>query len=617
MLISALCDYYEILQQKGLVLPEGYSRVGVSYLISLTPEGRIERFIDYRVEDTSGKKTVYRPRELLFPKRTEKTGIDSNFIEHRPAYIFGLEYDAKKDMLLADDSKAKKSHDAFVQYNLAEIDGIDEPLVNAYRGFLETWDPAAEQENPIFNGFKSQLGKAYYAFCLSGNPARLLQEVPQITAHWEKSIRQTEAGEEAVMAQCAITGQQRRIARLHEKIKGVYGGQTSGTALVSFNNEAECSYGATQSYNSNISDEAMRRYTEALNHLIRSKKNKTQLNDLTVIHWAATADERLDDMFVDCIGNAENVEQGLDNLLKNAREGLQKTDRTALLNGMNPNVAFYTVGLKPNTSRLAVKFIYRNTFADVLLHVAQHIEDMKLGADSKPVPLRDIPQQLISPNSDKKNVKDNAPKAVDSALMAKLLGAVVNGTAYPEGLLATLVRRVGTDGTVDSRTEAIRMRMIRACINRSARRNGQKEVIPVALDRSNDSPAYLCGRLFAVLESIQNRASRDRAYDEPNGKTKEKLNRTIKDAYFASASARPAVVFPRLITLAQYHMAKLDNGYFLDQEITEILACLGNEFPTMLSLKDQGVFMLGYYQQKADALQRYKQYKEEKEDGNQ
>ena len=64
-------------------------------------------------------------------------------------------------------------------------------------------------------------------------------------------------------------------------------------------------------------------------------------------------------------------------------------------------------------------------------------------------------------------------------------------------------------------------------------------------------------------------------------------------------------------------MAKLDNGYFLDQEITEILACLGNEFPTMLSLKDQGVFMLGYYQQKADALQRYKQYKEEKEDGNQ
>ncbi|MGN1251039.1 MAG: type I-C CRISPR-associated protein Cas8c/Csd1 [Candidatus Spyradocola sp.] len=610
MLISALCDYYDILRQKGLVLPEGYSRVGVSYLISLTPEGRIADIMDYRSEDTSGKKPVYRPRELLFPKRTEKTSIDSNFIEHRPAYIFGLGYDTKKDMLLADDSKARKSHDAFVQYNLAEIEGIDEPLVNAYRAFMEKWEPAAEQENPLLLPIRKLIGSAaYFAFCLSGNPARLLQDVPEIRAHWEESIRRTDAEEEPVIAQCAITGQRRPIARVHEKIRGVYGGQPSGTALVSFKNDAERSYGMTQSYNSNISDEAMRKYTEALNYLLRSRKNKTQLDDLTVIHWAASTDERLDELFEECIGGEDEVANALDKLLKNAREGLQETDMAAVLEGMDPNVAFYTVGLKPNTSRLAVKFIYRNRFADVLLHVAQHIEDMKLGADSKPVPLWLIPQQLISPNADKEKP--------DPSLMTKLLGAVVNGTAYPEGLLATLVRRVGTDGTTDARTEAIRMRMIKACINRSARRNGQKEVISVALDRSNDSPAYLCGRLFAVLESIQNRASRDRAYEEPDGKTKEKLNRTIKDAYFASASARPAVVFPRLITLAQYHLAKLDNGYFLDQEIMEILACLGSEFPTMLSLKDQGVFMLGYYQQKTDAKQRYEQYKEEKENGNQ
>lgn len=41
MLINALCDYYEILRQKGAILPDGYSRVDISYLICLTDAGGI------------------------------------------------------------------------------------------------------------------------------------------------------------------------------------------------------------------------------------------------------------------------------------------------------------------------------------------------------------------------------------------------------------------------------------------------------------------------------------------------------------------------------------------------------------------------------------------------
>ena len=90
MLIHALCDYYEILRKRGKVRPEGYSQVGISYLISLSSDGKIADIIDYQVTDTSEKKPKPRPRNLLFPKRTEKPGIESNFIEHRPIYIFGL-----------------------------------------------------------------------------------------------------------------------------------------------------------------------------------------------------------------------------------------------------------------------------------------------------------------------------------------------------------------------------------------------------------------------------------------------------------------------------------------------------------------------------------------------
>lgn len=603
MLISALCDYYKILQQKGRILPDGYSRVGISYLICLTPEGRIADIIDCRVTDTSVKKPLSRPQEMLFPKRTDKTGIGENFIEHRPIYIFGLMYDKVSDTLTAVDktNKAQKSHEVFVRYNLAEINGIDEPLVNAYRTFLETWQPAAERENPLLLPIRNLIGSgAYFAFCEDGNPAKLLQDVPAIKARWDAHLGQTE--DTVVKGQCAITGEYLAMARLHEKIMGIPGGQASGTALVSFNNEAEASYGATQSYNSNISNTAMHMYTEALNYLLRSPKNKTVFDDMTVLHWAASPDDRLDDLFDNCMEGADEVTETLDKLLKSAREGIQQTDMSALLENMDPSVSFYTVGLKPNASRLAVKFIYRNTFADVLLNIAQHMEDMRLSSSTHPVPLWLIKKQLISPKSSSKSTSKSDKEAVDTALMSQLLRAVLNGTMYPDVLLFTLVRRVMTDSDEDigPHSLAVRMRMIKACINRSARLNGQKEVIPMALDRTNENPAYQCGRLFAVLECIQQKASN---YN---------LNRTIKDAYFASASVRPAVIFPKLITLSQYHLAKLEKSYYDDQEIADILACLGNEFPSILSLKEQGVFMLGYYQQKTDTQQRIKQYKEEK-----
>ena len=124
----------------------------------------------------------------------------------------------------------------------------------------------------------------------------------------------------------------------------------------------------------------------------------------------------------------------------------------------------------------------------------------------------------------------------------------------------------------------------------------------MGLDESNVSPAYLCGRLFAVLENIQQKASN------------YSLNRTIKDAYFASASVRPVIVFPKLLALSQHHMAKLEKGYYEDRQISEITALLGTEFPSTLSLKEQGVFMLGYYQQKESTAQKIKNYKEKQEE---
>ena len=107
----------------------------------------------------------------------------------------------------------------------------------------------------------------------------------------------------------------------------------------------------------------------------------------------------------------------------------------------------------------------------------------------------------------------------------------------------------------------------------------------MALDKTNGSQAYLCGRLFAVLEKLQQEAS------------SFKLNRTIKDAYFASASMNPAMVFPKLIRLSQHHLKKSKYPMYYSKLIEEIVDGLNGEFPKILLLIDQGRFDIGYYHQ--------------------
>ena len=234
MLIKALCDYYDVLAKNEKVLQEGYSNVKVHYLVSLTLEGDIDEIINWQeseqVENGNGKiKERLIPRTIVMPERTEKPGIDANIVEHRPLYIFGLNFDKESFSTEDRTGKAKKSHEAFRDKNLAFLEGLDSAVVNAYRAFISSWNPEAETENP----YLLKLGKAYstagYAFCLSGRPDVLLHRDQKLMGKWEEERRKEEPdGSQALVAQCAISGEKAPIARIHNKIKGVYGGLATG-----------------------------------------------------------------------------------------------------------------------------------------------------------------------------------------------------------------------------------------------------------------------------------------------------------------------------------------------------------------------------------------------------
>lgn len=583
MLIKALSDYYDILAEDGKVLPDGYSKVNVHYLICLTEEGKIEEIIDCqeKVQNKTDKgkvKEKWIPRAEKMPQRTEKPGIDSNIIEHRPLYIFGLNLDGER--LTPDDrtGKARKSHEAFVTSNLEFLEGIDSPVANAYRNFLRTWNPEEEIENDKLLILGKNYGKSGFAFCLTGYPDLLLHNDMQIIQKWEQIYHESSSEDKkGYVAQCAVSGEEAEIARIHNKIKGVYGGLATGSVLIGFNNPSENSYGNEQSYNSNISMSVMKKYTDALNFLLGSSKHKILLDDITIVFWAMDTSDVYEDAFMAMLCgqsdkmSAEETEGMLKDLLESGRLGKMTEGRLQSLDMIKPDVDFYMLGLKPNSSRLSVKFFCRKKYAELLWNIAGFQKDMQISKELRPISFSRIKEELRSPKS--------TSEKINPTLLTKLFESVIYGNRYPMTLLETAVRRVKTDG--DKRVNSVRAGVIKACINR----NYKKEEFGVALDKENCGQAYVCGRLFAVLEKLQRDASGI------------KLNRTIKDAYFASASAKPAIVFPKLIKLAQNHLNKVKSPAYYSILLGEIMDKLNGEFPETLLLQDQGRFIIGYYQQ--------------------
>lgn len=530
MLIRSLCDYYDIQSARGEAASDIMSEQPVHWMVMLTPDGRVADIIDKRIEESvpqkNGKvKSVKKPIVVPLPKRTQKTGIDANIIEHRPLYIFGLNYDAKIGLTPDDKTdKARKSHEAFVKKNLEFFDGIDSEIARAYVNFIKNWVPENETENEQLKKLGKEYQGSYYIFALDGSPECKLHKDKAVLAKYEeimaKAAAEAAESDDGIMM-CPIEGERLRAARIHDKIKGIKGGNSVGAVLVNFNSSAFESYGKSQSMNSGISEKAMKKYTSSLNKLLADPMHHIYSDDMTVVFFAMKHDDKAEcDLFSDYLNSSNAVtEDSTKADVKAVSENIYHKGQTgnaqALDDDVDNGVDFFVAGFTPNGSRICQKFMVRNKFGKIIDNVKQHQQDMAICGSNGEIPLWRINKELVSPNS---------ANAISPALQSDIFQAILNGTNYPYTLLETVVRRVCTDSDTDSNNKIkineVRAGLIKAFINRKARLNGDKEEITMSLDKENKNPAYLCGRLFAVLEKIQLEA------------TDVKLNRTIKDAYF-------------------------------------------------------------------------------------
>lgn len=580
MLINALCEYEDKCssEQSAERIPEGFAKQSVHFRIILSEEGELRDIVPVALSEDK-KKAV---KEIILPVRTQKPGIESNFIEHRPLYIFGLNLD--KEQLSPDDktNKARKSHAAFVKHETEFLEGLDSPVCNAYRRFIERWNPENETENPILKSIGKDYQNSYFCFSLGTGCGELEADSQYIEKYRRLFAEKSEGNDDdEVLSVCGIMGEKLPIARLHNKLK-FPGGQPSGCQLVCMNDTAFESYGRTQSFNSNISEKAMKKYTAAFSRLLADKNHHIIIGDMVIVFFALKNNDSEEcGLFSAMFGskNDEKAEQQIASVMNCVKMGY--TTDISSIEGIeaDKDVTFYVAGFTANSARICQKFISCDKFGNIISNLIKHQRDLRISEDNtRPVYFSGIARELVSPKS--------SNEKIPPPLLTSIMLAALNNTRYPDGMLSAVIRRIKTDSDEEKRPyiklNPARAGIIKACLNRKYK----KEEITMAWNEENKNPAYLCGGLFAVYEKIQQ--------DSSGGN----LNRTIKDSYFASACSRPSGVFPKLAKLANNHLRKLSDGtvVFYNKLVGNIMDSLEGEFPSTLVLDDQGRFIVGYYQ---------------------
>ena len=243
---------------------------------------------------------------------------------------------------------------------------------------------------------------------------------------------------------------------------------------------------------------------------------------------------------------------------------------------LDPSRPFYILGLSPNAARLSVRFFYRNSFGELMRNVNAHHDRLEIvGRPHSMMPLWALLRETVNLNT-----TDKSPSPVLAGAVAR---AVFTGSAYPASLLEAVMLRIRAEREITPGRAAI----LKAYYLKNPSTKCPKEVLTVGLNENSTNIPYTLGRLFAVYEAVQETANRG-------------INATIKDKYFNSAAATPAMIFPILDNLCQKHLRKLDTGFRIsyDRQIGQIKDILGESYPVRLSLPEQGSFNLGYYHQK-------------------
>jgi CRISPR-associated protein Csd1 len=568
MILQALYDYYQRKSRNpdARMAPPGFEWKEIPFVVEIDQAGNLIQIEDTR--EGEGKKRRARPS--LIPQGVKKTsGVAANLLWDNAEYVLGIGTRGKAE------SAAAEKHQAFVtKINSLPTQTKTDAGVNAVLQFLTRLDHNSLAQYAGWTEISEK--NPSLTFRLQGDTDLVCQRPAIIEAIT------TQGAKENLGSLCLVTGETDEVERLHAAIKGVWGAQMSGANIVSFNLDAFNSYGKTQGLNAPVGKRAAFGYTTAVNYLLRKDSpQRLQVGDATTVFWADKP-AALETEIVDIFG-----EPPKDDPDRNVRAvtSLYKAIDHGLVESDEGKTQFFVLGLAPNAARIAIRFWHRGTVSEIAGCIRRHFDDLAIERSQRDPPFLSLFRLLVSVATQGR--ADNIPPNLGGELIRSLLLDL----PYPQTLVAAAVRRIRAEHEITYPRAAL----IKACVNRATRYANPelKEDLKMSLDEANRNVGYRLGRLFAVLEKIQEEAN-------PG------INATIRERYYGAAASAPVTVFSTLLRLKNHHIAKLENrgrAVNLEKRIGEVMDGIV-DFPAHLSLENQGRFAVGYYHQRQELFKK-------------
>ena len=518
------------------------------YIVELDASGRLLNPQPTDTADPADRGTRNGKRRLV-PTVQRSSGIRPLLLADNAEYSFGLARDPTKQ------ARVDRAHAAYLEVvNRCAADTGD-AAVQAVADFLNE-DPGEQLD--LDHDFDRSANVTF------GVGDDLPIEAPAVQRFWAGEHDPARA-KGAVIGQCLVCGRRRPVLkRLQAKVKRVPGGQTSGTALISANAEAFESYGLDASLIAPTCGECAELFTTGLNHLLASETQRTTLGGAAFVYWTRKDVGEFNPLTMFTRPDPSQVQALIESVFTR-REAAPFDD-----------TPFYALALSGSGGRAVVRDWIDTTVGDVRRNLARWFRQQRIvgrnGEPAEPVGLYALAAATVRDAN--KDLSPLTPRALVRAALA--------GTPLPPNLLSEAVRRNSADQNVTRPRAAL----IKAVLQRQGL--GEEEDPMIQLDPDNVDPAYRCGRLLSVLESVQYQALGITA---------------VTDRFYGTASSAPASVFGRLLRGAQPHLTKLQRDkpgayHALQRRLEEVMAGLRG-FPKTLDMEDQGLFALGFYHQRA------------------
>ncbi|NLD27787.1 MAG: type I-C CRISPR-associated protein Cas8c/Csd1 [Myxococcales bacterium] len=577
MILQALYEYYQ--RNKDSLPAIGFQEQEIKFIVIIDKKGVFLDLQDTR-EGRRGKK-------YQLPKSVIRSGSNSwqsvNLLWDHYGYLFAQ----PKDETPKSVDLAKKQMGTFLKSletlpkQVREDDGV-----NAVVLFYSNDEWKNVMVHPLWTECIKIPG-CNITFRLEGDdyliPQRDAVKMYQLSKPAETESQAEDDGRSSsVESICLITGKRGVVARLHTPTPII--NARSNAKIVAFQKSSGFdSYLKEQAFNSPVCCEAEASYSTALKYLISSNKNQIRVGEDTILFWSQKGTtDNIFDFEADFSWYFKNSKDDPDRGIK-AVKGLYE----AMYSGRIPadeGHRFYVLGLAPNRARISVRFWKTGSIHSFAEKIVSHFDDFSIDGGSNEPDYLSLYQILSATALEYK--MDNVPPN----LASRVVESILDGSPYPATLMQQCIRRIRAERSVNRARAAI----LKAYLNRFNRiHNRNEREVQMSLDRNNVNVGYRLGRLFAVLEKIQEEAN-------PG------INATIRDRFYGAASTSPTSVFPRLLKLKNHHLPKLNPGrqVNMEKEIGEIVDGISGDLPANMALDEQTHFAVGYYHQRQDFFRK-------------